>query len=131
MAEAITVSGMDAIFAKIDRRIAEIERRAEQAIQGAGIDTQADAKLHCPVGTPESTGIKGYHGGRLRASILYKRTGQYSCAVGTNVKYGPYVELGTYKMKARPFLFPGYLKGKRNLRTELEAIPGVKVVSWS
>lgn len=43
--------------------------------------------------------------GRLRNSI----TGAYdgnSAQVGTNVEYGPYVELGTSKMKERPFIKP-------------------------
>lgn len=43
--------------------------------------------------------------GRLRGSI----TGEYdgnSAQVGTNVEYGPYVELGTSKMDARPFIKP-------------------------
>ena len=43
--------------------------------------------------------------GRLRNSI----TGEYdgnSAQVGTNVEYGPYVELGTSKMKERPFIKP-------------------------
>jgi len=29
-------------------------------------------------------------------------------AVGTNVKYGPYIEHGTSKMAAQPYLFPAY-----------------------
>lgn len=33
-------------------------------------------------------------------------TGQYVVVVGTNVHYAPYVELGTSKMGARPFLRP-------------------------
>jgi len=28
--------------------------------------------------------------------------------VGTNVKYGPYIEHGTSKMSAQPYLFPAY-----------------------
>ena len=29
-------------------------------------------------------------------------------AVGTNVKYGPYIEHGTSRMRAQPYLFPAY-----------------------
>jgi HK97 gp10 family phage protein len=43
--------------------------------------------------------------GRLRNSITSESDGN-SAQVGTNVEYGPYVELGTSKMKERPFIKP-------------------------
>lgn len=44
--------------------------------------------------------------GRLRASITYNIEGDNTMCLGTPVEYGKYVELGTYKMKARPFILP-------------------------
>ena len=52
------------------------------------------AKARCPVGTEESTGIKGYVGGTLRNSIDHYED-ENSTTVGSNVVYAPYVELGT------------------------------------
>ena len=63
------------------------------------------AKLLCPVGTPESTHKKGYMGGTLRNSIAHAMD-KNSAYIGTNVEYAPYVELGTVKMAARPYLRP-------------------------
>lgn len=43
--------------------------------------------------------------GRLRGSV----TGEYDgngVQVGTNVEYATYVEMGTYKMPARPYIKP-------------------------
>lgn len=63
-----------------------------------GIKAEKYAKARCPVGTPESTGKKGYRGGTLRNSItfqVYEKEGQKVVSIGTNVEYGPYVELGT------------------------------------
>ena len=82
------------------------------------------AKEACPVSP---------HGGRLRASISTNWAGstlnegktgpkalpgdgikrpegpsELVYVVGTNVFYGPYVEHGTYKMSAQPYLFPAY-----------------------
>lgn len=59
-----------------------------------GLLAEGYAKKLCPVGTPESTGKKGYRGGTLRDSITHVVNKQ-SVIIGTNVEYGPYVELGT------------------------------------
>lgn len=59
-----------------------------------GIKVEKYAKYLCPVGTVESTGIKGYRGGTLRNSITFVVSGN-SLTVGSNVEYAPYVELGT------------------------------------
>ena len=48
----------------------------------------------CPVGTPESTGKKGYRGGTLKQSISAESDTE-SMVLGSNVEYAPYVELGT------------------------------------
>ena len=52
------------------------------------------AKARCPVGTEESTGIKGYIGGTLRNSIDHYED-ENTATVGSDVVYAPYVELGT------------------------------------
>lgn len=81
-----------------------------KAMQVISIKAEANAKkeitrkVYDVKQTPEQE--KRYkRTGRLRNSI----TGAYdgnSAQVGTNVEYGPYVELGTSKMKERPFIKP-------------------------
>ena len=70
-------------------RIAKI-----RALTIIGIKAEGYAKYLCPVGTPESTGVKGYRGGTLRNSIT-NVVQEDTVIIGTNVEYGPYVELGT------------------------------------
>ena len=53
--------------------------------------------------TPESPNY--VRTGRLRNSISHARD-DASAYVGTNVEYAAYVELGTSKMKPRPYLRP-------------------------
>ena len=77
-----------------------------RALEICGGKAETYAKQLAPVGTPESTGIPGYHGGTLRNSITHEQENENTEAVGSAVKYSPFVELGTYKMKARPFLRP-------------------------
>jgi phage gpG-like protein len=70
----------------------------EKVLTMIGIKAEKYAKALCPVGTVESTGKKGYRGGTLRNSITYEvdiESDGGTVAVGSNVEYAPYVELGT------------------------------------
>ena len=113
----------------------EMENKVSKALETIGLVAEGYAKRLCPVGTPESTGIKGYIGGTLRNSITYALDGKpatidsytdnagnikghysgtamydiglsRSVYIGTNVEYAPYVEMGTSRTKAKPFLKP-------------------------
>lgn len=66
----------------------------ERVLETIGLKAEGYAKKLCPVGTVESTGVKGYRGGTLRNSITHQ-TDKDSAIVGSNVEYAPYVELGT------------------------------------
>lgn len=78
------------------------------------VRVHARAVTLCPVGTPESTGVAGYVGGTLRSSLTWEivREDGLSAKVGTNVEYGPYVELGTRYMRAQPYLRPALSEAK-------------------
>lgn len=63
------------------------------ALKSVGHTAEGYAKEECPVGTPESTGIKGYIGGTLRNSISNEVVEDaQEVYIGTNVEYAPYVE---------------------------------------
>ena len=66
------------------------------ALEKIGLFAEGYAQMKCPVDT-----------GNLRASITHEvDTGGKAVYIGTNVEYAPYVELGTSKQKAQPFLRP-------------------------
>lgn len=74
-----------------------ISALAEQlpiALEEIGLVAEGYASLIAPVDT-----------GRLRSSISHATT-ESEAIIGTNVDYAPYVELGTSKMNAQPFLRP-------------------------
>lgn len=71
-----------------------LEGSVNVALEEIGIRAEGYAKVLTPVGTPESTGVEGYHGGTLRNSIAHKVVGE-EVYIGTNLDYAPYVELGT------------------------------------
>lgn len=75
-------------------------RAIAAALEEIGLVAEGYAKRLCPVDT-----------GRLRASITHAlNVGSKSVSIGTNVEYGPFIELGTRKRKAanggRGFLRP-------------------------
>lgn len=102
--------------------VSEYEERFEKALSIIGAMIVAQAKALCPVGKYSG----GRVGGRLRGSITWateKESSQVEspattedgieppkekCVVriGTNVKYAPYVELGTRFARAKPYLRP-------------------------
>jgi HK97 gp10 family phage protein len=107
---------LSAIFSAIDAYVANLEIKADQAVQGAGIETEGLAKQACPVDT-----------GRLRSSIKYTKTADLECTVGTNVNYAPYIEYGhksrgSSYVPAKPFLFPAYQTAKQHMIEELKGL---------
>ena len=75
----------------------EITRRLLQALETVGIEAEADVKIVTPVGET----------GRLRNSITHAtEETEKAVYIGTNTEYAPYVELGTSKMRAKPYLKP-------------------------
>lgn len=71
-------------------------RRAKaRALEIIGGKAESYAKKRCPVDT-----------GRLRNSITHQRYDENTEVIGTNVEYAPYVELGTHRMQAKPYLRP-------------------------
>lgn len=81
-----------------DECIAAKDAAVRKACEMIGLQAEGYAKMLCPVGTPESTGIEGYHGGVLRNSITHttEHTSEGDNAIiASNVEYAAYVELGT------------------------------------
>lgn len=73
-----------------------LPEQIEAALIAIGFTAEGYAKKLCPVDT-----------GRLRNSITNAvDMDEKAVYIGTNVEYAPYVELGTSKMKARPYLAP-------------------------
>lgn len=73
-----------------------IESAIGVALEKIGLLAEGYAQMKCPVDT-----------GNLRASITHEVDGgEKAVYIGTNVEYAPYVELGTSKQKAQPYLRP-------------------------
>lgn len=99
----VDTRGLDKLAAGLSAQ--EIDR----AVVRAALDAEGGAKIGAPVDT-----------GALRNSIQARASGPGEAIVGVGMLYGPYVEYGTYKMRARPFLGPALEKAVVRLRRTLE-----------
>lgn len=73
-----------------------IQRAIDRALEEIGLAAEGYAKRACPVDT-----------GNLRNSITHAVEGSEDAVyVGTDVEYAPYVEMGTRRTAAQPFLRP-------------------------
>lgn len=82
---------------ELDRIARGLNTNTRKVIEGLAFEVEAGAKQLAPVDT-----------GAMRASIFteIEQEGPVVARVGPSVEYAPYVELGTWKMGARPFLVP-------------------------
>jgi HK97 gp10 family phage protein len=77
-------------------RIADgMDRKAVAVVRKTALDIEADAKGRAPVDT-----------GALRNSIQTTMAGDMSAVVAPGVDYAIFVEFGTARMAARPYLIP-------------------------
>lgn len=88
--------------------VGEIKR----SFPGSGIDNATRAQRE--VNRSEAGEIPHVQTGSLKRSITRERVRDQE-RVGTNLKYGRYLELGTLFMDARPFLRPALFKHRREI----------------
>lgn len=86
-----------------------LEEQVMKGLEAIGLQGEGNAKKEITqkvYNTPESK--SGYvRTGNLRNSISHAVSKSEQAAfIGTNVEYAPFVEMGTSKMKARPFIKP-------------------------
>ena len=72
---------------------------------------ESHAKELCPVDT-----------GNLRNSITHTTEEETTVVIGTNVEYAPYVELGTVRMKPKPYLKPAIENYKDEYKNVVQMI---------
>jgi len=56
---------------------------------------------------------QGYQTGRLRSSITTEAQGKDTVIVAPHTEYAQYVEFGTYKMAAQPYMKPGFEQSRQ------------------
>lgn len=79
---------IDIIDNNKDKILEHLEKEKPRILEIIGLKAEKYAKALCPVGTPESTGKKGYRGGTLRNSITHS-VSEDTVSIGSNVEYAP------------------------------------------
>ena len=95
-----SIKGLEKALKKIESLEGLLAEEVRKEMRKALVPVRAEAKALAPVDT-----------GALRRSIRIKteiKDGQIIGKVGTYLHYGKYVELGTSKMYAQPFLLPAF-----------------------
>ena len=84
----------------------------EKALKAIGIFGESEAKLRSAVDT-----------GNLRSSIAHKvDKKELATYLGSNVEYALFVEKGTVKMKAQPFLTPAIESNTKKIESLVNKI---------
>lgn len=99
------------LWSKLPQIERQVPARAAAIIHGVAQDIEGEAKQNAPVDT-----------GDMRDSIAAEQTGPAEAKVEVGEFYGHFVELGTRKMAARPFLVPAAEKARRSLNRKFRGI---------
>lgn len=91
---------------KLNEIIAKLPANRDKIVKAGAFEVLREAQQNAPVDT-----------GALRANadVNTKYAGDGIMSVEFYQEYAPYVELGTYKMAARPFLTPAVEAGEKKL----------------
>ncbi|WP_411680646.1 HK97-gp10 family putative phage morphogenesis protein [Clostridium thailandense] len=112
---SIELTGVDEILNKLQQMGANVGRLENKALKNAAEPVLEDAKANVPVRTGKLK--KG-----LKITNVKKKDGMKYILVGVDrgdnseVFYGKFIEFGTSKMPARPFLQPAYEKNKNKIQ---------------
>lgn len=107
-----------------DKVLNALPEQIEQALIAVGMAAESNAKMeitHAVYDQPEAR--SGYvRTGRLRNSLTHEvLEGEKAVIVGSNVEYAKYVEGGTMKMPARPYLRPAIVNHVDEYKALVEA----------
>ena len=98
-----TVIGDEDFNRKISLLLAKVDSgpALDNALMEGGLLIETACKEHAEF-------TQGYQTGRTRSSIRTEKVGDKHVIVAAHTYYSPYLEFGTYKMAAQPFMKPGF-----------------------
>jgi len=102
----IKVNGLPEALSKLRKYQSKKKEQIKDELKIGALKVETLAKDAVPVKT-----------GRLKSSIAIDESdiARLVARVGTDVKYAPYVELGTKVMGARPYLYPAFFSQENEI----------------
>lgn len=101
----IKVKGVETAISVIERKAQQNMEKLSQTVHDSAIKIQLEAKWLAPVRT-----------GNLMDSILYEPQSKLLAYVRAAAPYSGFVEYGTSKQRAQPYMRPAVEKEKQRLR---------------
>lgn len=115
------VIGNRVILDNLDGLEATVQARVQSAMESASEVGKQYLEDHTPVGSREYARDGEEHPGYLKSqNSVEVRDGQI--VLSNDASYAPFVELGTHKMAAEPWLVPGAIATGEALKQNLEGI---------
>jgi HK97 gp10 family phage protein len=118
MASEISLEGVDALIERLNTMNVNVNKLVNTALQAAAVPVLEEAK---------NTSVFVDRSGKLRRGLktsnVQTKDGIKYVLVGVDkgdtsqIFYGKYLEFGTSKIKARPFLEPAYEKNKSEVQS--------------
>lgn len=115
----IELSGVDEILNRLQQIGANVSRLENQALRNAAEPVLEDAKANAPVRTGKlKEGLK-ISSIKIKEGMKYVLVG-VDKSDNSKIFYSKFIEFGTTKMSARPFLGPAYEKNRREIIEEIK-----------
>ena len=102
---SMNVTGSEGIKGDFDHYNDLAVERVQEIIEQAAVVIMGAAKEYCPVDT-------GRLQGSIQAQSLENTSTGAIATIGPNTDYESYVEFGTYKQVAQPYMRPAALDGE-------------------
>jgi len=112
---------------ELDRIAAQVGMKRDKIVEAFAFKIERAAKMRCPVDTGalrSSIHTRSKHGSTLQSVPLSGNrimvdipspSGKIIAIVGSGMNYAAYVELGTHKMSAQPYLGPAVEENAQKL----------------
>lgn len=107
----------EGLAAEFSGKAFDAERRAGLAVRATLVGVTADGKQGAPVDT-----------GFLRSSITWEMTGSTEGEAGPEAVYGGFLETGTSRMGAQPYMGPAADRWEPQFRQALDSVVGFEGV---